>query len=60
MWIFTKEMGSFNTDHIKRIESVGTSTYVVIDTVPMCISRNPVENIIRDAIRRGDNFVEVE
>ena len=61
MWIFTKGRGSHNTEQIRKIEIIGTGTYVSYDNgVPVCISVSPVENVIRDAIRRGDNYVEVE
>ena len=61
MWIFTKDYGSYNLDNFDKIMVNDGCTMVVQWGKPSCmISRSDVENIIRDAIRRGDNYVEVE
>ena len=61
MWIFTKEYGSYNLDNYDKFWFDSDHTVLIQWGKPACIvSRSNVENIIRDAIRRGDNFVEVE
>lgn len=61
MWVFTKNYGSYNLDNFDKILVNDGCTQVIQWGKPACmISRSDVEGIIRDAIRRGDNFVEVE
>jgi hypothetical protein len=61
MWIFTKDFGSYNIDTFDKLTVNTGGTFLTQWGKPSCmISRSDVQEIIRDAIRRGDNFVEVE
>ncbi len=60
MWIVNKKGNIFNTDCIGTIHDDFGPTYAVIGDKPHLISPNPVAAIILEALRRGDNFVEVD
>ena len=61
MWIFTKDYGSYNLDNYDKIVADSSGTVLIQWGKPSCmISRSDVQETIREAIRRGDNFVEVE
>lgn len=61
MWVFTKDFGSYNLDNYDEIVVNTSGTTLIQWGKPSCpISRSDVQEIIRDAIRRGDNYVEVD
>lgn len=61
MWIFTKKNGSYNLDNFDKIVVHRDGTFLIQWGEPSClVSDSDVEDIIRDAIRNGDNYVEVE
>jgi hypothetical protein len=61
MWIFTKEYGSYNLDRYDNIEVRAGGTFLIQWGKPSrLISHSDVQETIREAIRRGDNYVEVE
>ena len=61
MWIFTKERGAYNLDNYDRLEDSDYGTTLFKEGKPSrLISYKKVSDVIRDAFRRGDNFVEVE
>lgn len=61
MWIFSKENGLFNLDNYDRVKSDGQFTYAYKEGgVSRPISKSNVVEAIRDAIRNGENYMEVE
>lgn len=61
MWIITKEYGAFNLDNYDRIDVTPSGTEIRQTGHPgHHISKKDVRNIIWDAIRNGDNYVEVD
>lgn len=61
MWILTSEFGSYNLDNYDRLTVEAGGTYLVKDGGRLyAISRSDVQETICDAIRRGDNYVEVQ
>lgn len=61
MWIITKEFGAFRLDNFDRIEVTSGGTEIrKIGQQGYYVSKKDVRNIIWDAIRNGDNYVEVE
>jgi hypothetical protein len=61
MWIFTRDFGSHNLDNYDYVEVRDNGTFLIQWGNPSCcVSRSDVEKTIRDAIRRGEKFVEVE
>lgn len=61
MWIFTKKYGSYNLDNYDHVAVILGNTCLIKEGKPSRpVSNDDVQEIIRDAIRRGDNYVEVE
>lgn len=61
MWIFTANHVSYNMDSYDRLFVDRDGTFLVKTGYPSAfVSQNNVEDVIRDAIRRGDKYVEVE
>ena len=60
MWIITAKGNLFNTDRMSSIDYSFGATYATADGKREFISSNPVVDKILEALKNGDNFVEVE
>lgn len=60
MWIINEQGHIFNTDRMGSIDDRFGATYATIDGKRELISPNPVVAKILEALKNGDNFVEVE
>ncbi len=60
MWIINGKGNLFNTDCIGSIGYSFGATYATMGDRKELISSNPVVDKILEALKNGDNFVEVE
>jgi hypothetical protein len=60
MWIINSRGNLFNTDRLTCIDYSFGATYATADGKRELISSNPVVDKILEALKNGDNFVEVE
>lgn len=61
MWIFTTGDTVYNLDSCDRIWASKEGTLLIKDGYPSrIISKDDVREVIKTALRNGDNYVEVE
>ena len=59
MWIFSSVRGLFNLDFVSRITSDANATYLSVNGSTILICHYDATEIIRDAIKNKQNYVEV-